>query len=366
MKKILVTGGAGFIGGALCKSLVEKEYDVFVIDNLAAGRLPPPGVHYIHGDITRWDSFLPLIEHEFLVIYHLAASFANRKSVLFPFLDAETNIMGTMNVIRLMNSSSSHFLVYTGSSSSYGVMASRPFSETHPIRPLTPYALSKYVGEQYIEMTCKKRAYLLLRLFNVFGPGDIPGIYRNAIPNMVRDAKQKGVIQVSGRDATRDFTYIDDVVAVLSDVAGQIHEQSTGASALGGQILNICTGVERHLLDIAIAVQKCTGADIEIVKPKAWDQIKKRCGSPEKMHNLFPYSANFRDAFQCRLEHTIESVRRFLKNGGCLTEFCFARPMPMMSSFLQGASLLDIRGKKLFTSLSFLIIEEFSTMKATL
>ncbi len=315
MEKILVVGGAGFIGGALCESLMGKGYDVFVIDNLAAGRLPPRGARFIHGDVTRWEAFSPLLKWEFPVIYHLAASFANRKSVLFPFVDAETNIMGTMNVIRFMKRMRGSFLVYAGSSSSYGAMNSGPLKETDPINPVTPYALSKYVGERYVQMICEPGAYLILRLFNVFGPGDAPGVYRNAIPNMVGDAARKGAIRVTDREATRDFTYIDDVAAVLTDVAGRVRGGPRNDGGLGGQVVNVCAGVERKMFDIALTIQKMVGADIEIAKPEAWDRIARRRGAPGKIRELFPFSVHFGESFQRRLEYTIDSVRRSLRDG---------------------------------------------------
>jgi nucleoside-diphosphate-sugar epimerase len=277
--RILVTGGAGFIGGNLARALSARGDEVIVFDNLATyhnldaiAGLP---VELVHGDVRCPEDLARVGKKRLDRIYHLASSFANELSLEHPLLDTRTNVDGTRNVLRLARETECGLFVYAGTSSSYGD-ASVPTDEEAPIRPQTPYARSKHEAELRVRET--KIPSAVFRLFNVYGPGDPPGRYRNAIPNMVRDL-ERGPLKIYGREATRDFTYINDVVRVLLD-----------ASRAAGEIVNVGSGVETRVVDLAAMLLELVGHPhdhMTILPPREWDRVTRRCANVAKLERLF-------------------------------------------------------------------------------
>jgi len=158
--------------------------------------------------------------------------------------------------------------VYTSSSSCYGDLLP-PFSEAAAMRPGTPYARSKLVGERRVLGSGLQ--YVILRLFNVYGPGDQPGRWRNAIPNMSVTLERTGRMLLFGAEATRDFTFIDDCIDVLLQ-----------AERAAGQIVNVGTGRETHMCDLADRIRRLMGlpsAPIDVRASRAW--TGSRGGAPK-------------------------------------------------------------------------------------
>lgn len=308
--RVIVTGGAGFIGSNLVRALVGAGHQVTVIDNLAATnslRLIDDVVdqiEFVHGDIRLAEDLERVGPGPFDRVYHLAASFANELSMEHPTIDMRSNIEGTLNVITMARRVGCGLFVYTGSSSSYGDVAI-PFQEDGPTRPYTPYAISKQVGESYVRSS--GLPYSIFRLFNVYGPGDPPGRYRNAVPNMMRALENgNGQIRIFGRDATRDFTFIDDVVRILLD-----------ADRATGEIVNIGTGQETAIVDLArqiLVLFELPETRMGIEEPRTWDRVVERCASVERLHSLFgwvpatPLGDGLREA--ARWMHTVGYVGR--------------------------------------------------------
>jgi nucleoside-diphosphate-sugar epimerase len=281
--RVIVTGGAGFIGSNLVRTLVERGDDVVVVDNLAASwslRLIEDiadRIEFIHGDIRLAEDLERVSGGRFDRVYHLAASFANELSMEHPTIDMRSNIEGTLNVLALARRVECGLFVYTGSSSSYGDVPV-PFVEDGPMNPYTPYAISKQVGETYIRSSGLR--YAIFRLFNVYGPGDPPGRYRNAVPNMMQALdRSEGGLRIFGEDATRDFTYVDDVVRVLLD-----------AQRAEGAVVNVGTGVETPIVELARQILQLFDMPehrMRIEASRSWDRVVRRCASVDRLRTLF-------------------------------------------------------------------------------
>jgi UDP-glucose 4-epimerase len=281
--RVVVTGGAGFIGSNLVRALVRRGDQVVVFDNLATTwslRLVDDiaaRIEFVHGDVRLPEDLERVGRGPFECVYHLAASFANELSMEYPTIDMRSNIEGTLNVLGMARRVGCGLFVYTGSSSSYGDVPV-PFEEDGPMRPYTPYATSKHVGESYVRSS--GLPYAIFRLFNVYGPGDPPGRYRNAVPNMIRALNNgDGRIRIFGRAATRDFTYVDDVVRVLLD-----------ARRAEGAVVNVGTGRETPIAELAHEILSLFGLPescIAVEAPRSWDRVVRRCASVERLRSLF-------------------------------------------------------------------------------
>jgi nucleoside-diphosphate-sugar epimerase len=279
----LVTGGAGFIGSNLVRALVQRAADVVVFDNLVTARSTAliddvlNQVTFIHGDIRCPEDFARIPAGGFDVVVHLAASFANELSTEYPAVDHRTNVEGTLHTLAHARERGCGLFVYAGSSSSYGD-APPPFHEDGPIRPLTPYAVTKHLAEEHVRSS--GLPFAIFRLFNVYGPGDLPGRYRNAVPNMVwRALHGDGYIQITGAQATRDFTFVDDVVGYFLQ-----------ADRARGQIVNIGTGREIPVIELARGILRALGLAedrIRLEPARPWDRVVRRAANVERLQQLF-------------------------------------------------------------------------------
>jgi UDP-glucose 4-epimerase len=281
--RVIVTGGAGFIGSNLVRALVAGGQHVVVVDNLAATwslrviEDVADQIEFVHGDVRLAEDLERVGPGPFDRVYHLAASFANELSMEYPTIDMRSNIEGTLNVLAMARRVGCGLFVYTGSSSSYGDVPV-PFEEDGATRPYTPYAISKQVGETYVRTS--GLPYAIFRLFNVYGPGDPPGRYRNAVPNMMRALDgDDGTIRVFGRDATRDFTYVDDVVRALLDAPRAL-----------GQVVNVGTGQEISIVELARRILRLFDlpeSRMSFEEPRTWDRVVRRCASVERLRALY-------------------------------------------------------------------------------
>lgn len=236
-KKCLVTGGAGFIGSHLTERLIADGHAVTVIDNFAVG-----GPHNLTGieagerlslnrlDVADFDAIRPLFEGVDWV-FHLAAMADIVPSIERPTIYHRANVDGAINVLEAARHAGVKRFVYTASSSCYGIPDDYPTPETAPARPMYPYALTKYVAEQYVLHWGQTYGLpvVSLRLFNVFGPrhrttgtyGAVFGVF------LAQKLAGKPFTVVGDGAQTRDFTYVTDVVEALvavarSDIAGEV------------------------------------------------------------------------------------------------------------------------------------------------
>jgi len=219
---ILVTGGAGFIGSNLCASLLENGNNVTSLDNFATGKkaniqpfLDHPSFRFIEGDIRDLETCQEAVTGQDFVL-HQAALGSVPRSIKDPLTTNEVNITGFLNMLTASRDQQVKRFIYAASSSTYGDSEALPKVEDHIGRPLSPYAITKYVNELYADIFNKTYGLntIGLRYFNVFGRNQDPnGAYAAVIPKFVLQFIRHEAPIING-DGTfsRDFTYIDNVV----------------------------------------------------------------------------------------------------------------------------------------------------------
>ena len=244
---ILVTGGAGAIGSNLCRALAEAgAAKVIILDDLSASyawNIPNlSNVLFVNGSITN-DIDLKRVFHEKpSFIFHLAAFFANQNSVDYPEKDLLVSKLGTVKMLEhaVLQGGIKRF-VYAGSGCAiYGAQAPLPLKEEFVSMHLkTPYQISKMAGELYCNFYWHHYGLPIVktRFFNSYGPGEVPGQYRNVIPNFIYWAMKGQPLPITGDGKmTRDFTYVEDIVDAL--LRAGIREEAIG------QEMNIASAAE--------------------------------------------------------------------------------------------------------------------------
>jgi len=216
-KMILVTGGAGFIGSHIVDKLIENTHDVIILDNLTTGNKNNinPKAEFVNADIRDKDLNEKINFKDVEVIIHQAAQINVRSSVENPMHDANINVLGTINILEMMRKYDINKIVFASSGGAvYGEPNYLPVDEDHPITPLSPYGLSKYVGEEYIKLYNRLYGieYAILRYSNVYGERQDPrgeaGVISIFIDKMLKN--QSPIIFGDGNQ-TRDFVYVGDV-----------------------------------------------------------------------------------------------------------------------------------------------------------
>jgi len=233
--KVLVTGGAGFIGSHLVDALLKQGYKVIVLDNFSTGRPQNLGhvtdkIELIECDLSKKGSWYECLDGVDKV-FHLAALADIVPSIEKPYDYYQSNVYGTFNLLEACKKYDIKKIVYSASSSCYGIPDDYPTNEKAEIRPQYPYALTKYLGEQLVMHWCQvyKLPALSLRFFNVYGPrsrtsgtyGAVFGVF------LAQKLASKPFTVVGDGKQTRDFTFVSDVVnaiciAAESDISGQI------------------------------------------------------------------------------------------------------------------------------------------------
>ncbi|MBI4094188.1 MAG: NAD-dependent epimerase/dehydratase family protein [Candidatus Liptonbacteria bacterium] len=256
--KVLVTGGAGFIGSHLVVLLVREGINVRVFDSLASGKQErlPEGIPFVKGDVRDRNAVLSAMQGVTHVV-HLAALISVAESMTNPLSFHEVNVTGFENVLDAMRAAGVTRVVYASSAAVYGDDPVLPKSESSPLRPLSPYALSKAVNE--LQAGLYERAYGLssvgLRPFNTYGPGQAGNHpYASVIPRWIEAMRAGHPITIYGDGSqTRDFIHV-------RDIAGAILRALT-AEASG--IFNIASGKETSLLALRDMLAKENGGACE-------------------------------------------------------------------------------------------------------
>jgi UDP-glucose 4-epimerase len=241
MAGVLVTGGAGFIGSHLVEALVKSKHDVTVLDNLSSGKhsnlaSAKDKITFIKGDVSD-QAILKKACAKQDYVFHLAAIASVPYSIQYPLETHEINTTGTLKVLLAARDAKVKRFIYSSSAAVYGDEPSLPKKETSPLKPQTPYALTKLAGEQYTLMFHKLYGIetVALRYFNVFGPRQDPNSpYSGVITKFVAalKANKQPIIFGDGMQ-TRDFVFVSDVVqanlkAMTAPVAGRVFNIATG------------------------------------------------------------------------------------------------------------------------------------------
>lgn len=262
MKKAIVTGGAGFIGSNLVKLLLDKDYQVLVIDDLSVGKkenLPINGgsLKFVKEDVRDRKKMLSLIK-EADVIFHLAVQCV-RKSINDAWLVHSVNTEGTLSVLDAALTNKIKKFVYVSSSEAYGTAEIIPMPESHPLNPTTIYGASKLTGELYT--MAYYRTYGLnvsvVRPFNTYGYNEhFEGPYGEVIPRFVVRALNNLPLQIFGDgNQTRDFTFVTDTALGIYLV---------GEKGKSGETYNIARGQEIKILDLAKITLDLLNKELEI------------------------------------------------------------------------------------------------------
>ena len=249
MAKILVTGGAGFIGSNIVDALIEKGHEVLIIDNLSTGRKENinPRAKFFEADLRNYDEIHPIFEGVDFV-FHEAALPRIPLSIEKPRESNDINITGTLNALVAAKFFGVKRFIYAASSSALGGEATLPMREDAPCDPLNPYALQKYVGELYCKIfsSIYHLPTVSLRYFNVYGPRQPrEGSYVPVIGIFLTQKSRGEKLSIVGDGKqTRDFTHVFDVVranisAMESDKVGR------------GEVINIGAGRNHSINEIA-------------------------------------------------------------------------------------------------------------------
>ncbi len=307
-KTVLVTGGAGSIGTNLVRTLAElKVRQVIILDDLSAGyrwNIPSlANVLFVQGSVTDELALKRVFNLRPQIVYHLAAFFANQNSVDYPQKDLMVNGLGTLLVYQYSQLVGVERVVYASSGCSiYGSAAPLPLKEEFMSMHLTtPYQITKMLGELYANFLYNHYGLRVVktRFFNSYGPGEVPGQYRNVIPNFIFWALSGMPLPFTGTGGeTRDFTYVMDIVDALLR-AGYFEK------ALGRE-MNIASGSETNILQMAEHINAITGnkAGIARAPARVWDTKKRLLASIDRAKELIGYEPKM--DFDRGLENTIQ------------------------------------------------------------
>lgn len=261
--KVLITGGAGFIGSHIADILVENGYDVVVADNLVTGNEKNLNkkAKFCKADITKPELRKVFEKERPDFVIHEAAQINVRKSVDDPMFDANSNVIGTINVLECCRDFGVRKIIYSSSGGAcYGEPEYMPCDEKHPIRPICPYGASKYAAEQYFYLYrfLYQLDYIILRYSNVYGPRQDPRGEAGAISIFLDriSKKQTPVINGDGTQ-TRDFVYVGDVARV------NLIALEKNTENMKSRIFNIGFGKETSVNEVYEEIGKAAGSSIE-------------------------------------------------------------------------------------------------------
>jgi len=307
-KKVLITGGAGAIGSNLSKTISDLDAKLVIIqDDLSASyewNIPSrKNVMFVKGSVTDDIALKRIFAEEPEYVFHLAAFFANQNSVDYPEKDIMVNGLGILKVLEFSNFCKVKKFIYASSGCSiYGSQAPLPLKEEFMSMELsTPYQITKMLGELYCNFFWHHYGLKVVktRFFNSYGPGEVPGQYRNVIPNFIYWAMKGLPLPITGTgEETRDFTYVDDLVDGM--LRASYFEKAVG------EAINLASSRETKIMDLANMINKLTGnkESIKFLKRRKWDTKNRLLASTEKAKKIVGYKPKI--TFEKGIRRTIK------------------------------------------------------------
>lgn len=264
--KILVTGGAGFIGSYVVKMLLEKDHIVEIFDNLSKSsiekvkELENLGALFTKGDIRDFEILRDILKKDFELVIHLAAKTRVIDSINFPEETHDVNVTGTLKILMACVDSGVKNVIAASSGAVYGDSKKLPLSEELPMIPISPYGASKSAVEHYLQsfshsydMNC-----IALRFSNVYGIGQSPE-YAGVITKFMENIRKNEPIEIFGDGSnTRDFVSIDDVTYGINMAISKI-------SGKKGSSYNIATGIKTSINELAELMLEISGKTVKII-----------------------------------------------------------------------------------------------------
>ncbi|MFA7444713.1 MAG: SDR family oxidoreductase [Flavobacteriaceae bacterium] len=302
--KILITGGAGFIGSNLCEHFLAKGNQVTCLDNFATGHrhniehlLANPDFRLIEGDIRKMEDCKEAVQGVDFVL-HQAALGSVPRSINDPITSNDTNVSGFLNMLVASRDAGVKRFIYAASSSTYGDSESLPKVEDKIGKPLSPYAITKYVNELYADIFSKTYGIetIGLRYFNVFGRKQDPkGAYAAVIPKFVMQfMKHESPVINGDGNYSRDFTYIDNVIQMNERAIAAENPQAVNT------VYNTAFGDRTTLNDLVSYLKEFLSeydaeiANIEVIHgPNRAGDIPHSLASIDKAKNLLGYAPEF-------------------------------------------------------------------------
>ncbi|MEM3509023.1 MAG: SDR family oxidoreductase [Nitrososphaerota archaeon] len=295
-EKILVTGGAGFIGSHLVDELINRGYEVIVLDNFYSGKignlrknLKNKNFKLIKGDVRNIKDVKKAIKNVD-AIFHLAAIVSVPLSIKNPILVNEVNVIGSLNVLKIAIEENVDKFIYVSSCAVYGEAENLPIKEEDKLNPLSPYASSKISVEYYCKVFYKAYGLktICLRYFNVYGPRQKTGEYAGVIPIFIQRIKndKPPIIYGDGKQ-TRDFVYVKDVV----DASIKALEKEEAI----GEIFNIGSGEAITINQLAETLLKILGKEKlkPIYEKERVGDIKNSYANIDKAKKILGYEPKY-------------------------------------------------------------------------
>ncbi|WP_416149881.1 SDR family oxidoreductase [Salipaludibacillus sp. HK11] len=290
MTKYLVTGGSGFIGSNLVQSLLNKGESVKVLDNNSTGNKGNvqdyiDDIEWIEGDMTDYETIKKAV-NGVDVVFHQGAIPSVPKSVKNPLATNHANVTGTLQLLYASVEENVSRVIYAASSSAYGDTETLSKKEDMPGKPLSPYAVSKYIGEHYCKVFYEIYGLetISLRYFNVFGPKQDPhSEYAAVIPKFIHSIlhDEPPTIYGDGKQS-RDFTYVEN--AILANLL------AASAPKVSGEVINVGTGNSINLNSLVNNINTLVGKNIPPIHlDERIGDVKHSLANIEKAYNLIGY-----------------------------------------------------------------------------
>jgi len=297
-RSMLVTGGAGALGSNLILALAQlagKEGRVIVLDNLSAvssagpwNVAPLPNIMFVLGDMRNEDDLKRVFKEDPSMVFHLAGFPGNQKSIDYPAISAEVDVLGLIRLLEYSRLAGVEKFVYASSGSAMcGSFPVLPLREDFiSMHPSAPCQINKMTGEMYCNFYQHHYGLKIVncRFFNSYGPGDMPGQYRNVIANFIYWSMKGCSLPITGSgEETRDFAYALDLVQGLI--------RSGYEPAAPGEDLNLASGKAIRIMDLARTINSATGnrAEVHFLERRRWDGKPRLVASFEKARRLIGY-----------------------------------------------------------------------------